>query len=425
MKYKIITLLIALLALLGWYLKPFYDFYAYQNKAPMYPWGQVLIPAERPQQSEVFDIDYQSVAQQASDLLAAHSKHIYAPGITAAVAINDQLVWAASAGWADIETKQPMRTDSQLRIGSTSKAVTAAGLARLIQAGKVTLDTSLGEVYASLPNPTWRPITLRQLASHMSGMPHYNKNTELLGLLEFMRLDKHYAEVGDALKLFDESQLLFPPGSQFEYSSLGTVVISDVIAQRADMRYQNWMVNEVFTPLQLHHTVEEQQASKLVTFYWQSPTQQEQVRTWRAVDLSQRLAGGGWVSTSKDLAMFGQGFMREEFIGNELREQFWTPQTLNNGEVNPQNYALGWRQGSLSLANPIGDIRYYHHGGVSRGAQGFLLVVPQYHLSMAVNINTKTDKFSDFSAVCKELVSLFVLQQFRLRGSCQDNDSYC
>jgi serine beta-lactamase-like protein LACTB len=140
------------------------------------------------------------------------------------------------------------------------------------------------------------------------------------------------------------------------------------------------------------------------------------------VDLSHRLAGGGWISTSSDLAKFGQGFISDNFISRNIRQEFWTSQKLNNGKVNNQSYAIGWRANELNLRGELGWVSYAHHGGVSRGAQSFLMVIPKYKLSLAVNINSNTEVFSDFSEIVRPLARLFISQylvntkQEELRG---------
>ena len=171
----------------------------------------------------------------------------------------------------------------------------------------------------------------------------------------------------------------------------------------AGVSYQTWMQQQVIDPLQLSNTSIEKEATNLATFYKRIPGKEKTLTQWRDVDLSHRLAGGGWVSTSTDLAVFGQGFMQDDFIAKAIRDEFWTPQTLNSGKLNHQNYAIGWRRHQLELNEKLGSVTYYHHGGVSRGAQSFLVVIPEHQLSLAININAKTDNFSDFAQLAGKL----------------------
>ncbi len=422
MKHLKKTIFLLVLLIIGVYLKPIYGFYSHKEKLPMSPWGWLELQGHLPQNTELYDGRYQSVAAQSLKLLAQHQEEIQVPGITASIAIDNHRVWTGAIGWADIETQQPMTSATQFRIGSTSKALTSVGLAQLVKANLITLDTPLEDIYHDLPNPQWANMTPRQLASHMAGIPHYGENTQLSGLLTSIRLDRHFDDVHDAVSLFKDSDLLFKPGEQFEYSSLGTVLLSDVMQIRANMPYQQWMQGSVIDPLQLTNTateqnVRDQTAHHLATFYWHPKATPTSLRVWREVDLSHRLAGGGWISTSEDLAKLGQSMLQEEFIPASIRNQFWSPQILNNGQVNPQNYAIGWRKGQLDLGTEMGLVDYYHHGGVSRGAQCFLVVVPAFQLSLAINTNVKTNRFHDFAKITTPIVKLFASQYIQLNQS--------
>ena len=100
--------------------------------------------------------------------------------------------------------------------------------------------------------------------------------------------------------------------------------------------------------------------------------------------------------------------MDESFIPQKVKAEFWTAQRLNNSEVNPQKYGLGWRVHQLDLGDGANKVIAIHHGGVSAGAQSFLLVLPQYQLSIAVNANIRTKEFWDFGKVSHVLAKEFV-----------------
>ena len=411
MKYKKSVIFIVITSLFIYFSLPIYQFYAHRYKVPMLvPWGDISIPEEAPQYSELHQRDLAQIAENAQALIGEHRKKINAPGLSIAVAIDQKLVWAAASGWSDIESEQAMTADTKLRIGSTSKALTSTGLARMVQSNHIALDTPLSAIFTSLPNPEWANITPRLLASHSAGMPHYKENTDRYGLLKSITLNTHYDNVDDAVSLFDDSELLSTPGEQFYYSSLGTVLLSSAMQNSVEQTYQQWMQQQVLSPLGMSNTMPEGQSTadkSSSTFYWQDRSEQKKVRVWRSVDLSHRLAGGGWLSTSKDLAKLGQGFLNDSFVEPSIRTEFWTPQVLNSGKVNPQNYGIGWRIHTLTLNNDE-EVKYAHHGGVSRGAQSFLVVVPKYKLSLAVNINANTAEFQEFSRIVGDIIRLFL-----------------
>jgi CubicO group peptidase (beta-lactamase class C family) len=394
---------------------PVYQFYAHKHDVPNFSADVIDIPQSAPSDQITYSSRYAPIIEEAMTLIEAHRNSIHSPGISAAIAIDGDMVWAGTSGWADIAKNQPLTPNSQFRIGSTSKAVNATLLAKLVEDNVLTLDTPLSAYRLSELNPSWRAITPRQLASHTAGMPHYKHNTDYRGLIKSIALTTHYEDVEDALDVFDSSDLLFAPGEQFSYSSLGTVLLSAVMQEAAQTPYQQLIEEEVFSPLALKSTMPEpiaserqQRAPNLVKFYWHPDYAEDKVAVWRDVDLSHRLAGGGFISTSTDLVKLGLGFIDERFLSKVVREQFWTPQTLNNGEINEQHYAIGWRVRDSDFGDKLGTIFHANHGGVSRGAQSWLMVLPEYKMAVAININSKTDEFWDFGKLSFKLVSLFL-----------------
>lgn len=412
MKNKILLIITLLLVILGYLIWPIYQAFMYKDMVPMLVKASLSQPEEQPQQSLLFHPNFKQSGVKAIAALQAQKKAIAAPGYTAAVAINGEIVWAGSVGWANLEKSIAMTPHTQLRVGSTSKAITATGLALLVATGKLDLDAPIGTYINPLPNPAWENITTRQLASHMAGIPHYGENTEIFGMLDTLTADEHYTDVNQALTLFDESELLFAPGEKFEYSSLGTVLLSAVMQGAAKRCYPCYMQENVFDKLDMTSTTFEapnREIPNLAQFYWRDHNAPTLYKPWMHVDLSHRLAGGGWVSTSQDLVTLGQAFINNDFVSEQVRNEFWTVQKLNNGEQNWQGYGIGWRVHELDLGEGFEKLIYMHHGGVSAGAQSFLMVIPKYNMSVAINANIKTKKFGDFNKVTYELARIFII----------------
>ena len=403
--YKKIGLLIFTLAFI-WLALPIYQFLAYEGKVPMWFPTDIKAPDQYPHTTS-FAAHPQSAA--ALELLAQRRATIHAPAMSAAVAVDGNIIWAGAVGWANIEKHIPATAATQFRIGSTSKAVTATLLARLVQERKIELDKPIAHYCPDLPNPQWEKITPRQLASHASGLPDYLDNYgDLWGLYYLFKLDKRYTSVIKSLEVFDDNALLFEPGSQFHYTSFNTVVQSVVLEAVAGEPFITAMRNQVFTPLGMNATGAEYeltQPNSLATFYWNKDGKYPAFRIWQPVDLSHRLAGGGFISTPSDMVKLGSAWLDNNFITPATRQQFWQPQQLTDGTTNPQNYALGWRWANYEDEN--GRINNANHGGVSRGSQSWLMVVPEHNMAVAVMINSNVEEFWDFGQVGMPLARLF------------------
>ncbi|MDO3386937.1 serine hydrolase domain-containing protein [Gilvimarinus sp. SDUM040013] len=384
-----------------WLTSPIYLFFAHKGAMPMPFWGYIEVPTTAPAQQQIHNPAYTEAANNALQALEQHRSTLASPGISAAVAIDGDLVWAGTAGWADLKTRRPVTPDTRFRIGSTSKPVTMTALARLVDQGRIDLDAPISTYIPNLPNPRWAEITPRQLASHMSGIPDYKKTREWQGLYRVIALNKHYSDVFDALEVFDQSPLLAKPGERFQYSSYNTVLLSSVIQAVAQLDFLEVIQQQVFTPLAMQNTLSDRdENSHMATFYH---SQGSKVRPWRRVDLSHRLAGGGFVSTPSDLVRLGSAWLNPGFISAQTQALFWQPQQLNSGETNGQNYALGWRK-------HVGDDHIatnFNHGGVSRGAQCWLMVLPQSRIVIAISINSVEEEFWDFAKVSRDIANLF------------------
>ncbi|NMP17442.1 beta-lactamase family protein [Thalassotalea sp. Y01] len=134
---------------------------------------------------------------------------------------------------------------------------------------------------------------------------------------------------------------------------------------------------------------------------------QHQINPWRAVDLSHRLPRGGFFATSSDLVRMGLAHLNNNYLSEQVRREFSTPQRLESGEVNEQNYALAWLYGEWP-ADGVGLARNINHGGVSRGAQSFLAVFPELDMVIAINANIKTASYAEFSMLDEDILQAFI-----------------
>lgn len=390
-----------------WFLSPIYQFLAWEGKVPMW-WAKDIEPPASTPQTTPFSAHTKSNA--ALNLLTQHAAKIRAPAMSAAVAIDGKIVWAGAVGWANLEHQIPATVDTQFRIGSSSKPVTATLLARMVQAGKINLDTRISHYYPSLPNREWEKLTPRQLASHTSGLPDYLDNTgDLWGLYYLFTLDKRYTAVKESLEVFDDTSLLFEPGSQFHYASFNTVLQSAVLESVTGESFLSSIRKEVFKPLGMNATGAEYELpekNNLAGFYWNHDGEYPAFRVWQKVDLSHRLAGGGFISTPSDMVKLGSAWLDDGFITPETRKLFWQPQALADGTINKQNYALGWRW--KDYQDDLGKIPNANHGGVSRGSQSWFMVIPEQKMVVSIMINSNVEEFWDFGQVSMPLARLFM-----------------
>ncbi|HEX7780685.1 MAG TPA: serine hydrolase domain-containing protein, partial [Vicinamibacterales bacterium] len=91
------------------------------------------------------------------------------PGLSVAVGVGGDLVWAEGFGWADVETLAPVTPETRFRMGTASTALTSAAVGVLLEKGRVTLDEEMQAYLPQFPKKPW-PVTLRQLMAQVSGV---------------------------------------------------------------------------------------------------------------------------------------------------------------------------------------------------------------------------------------------------------------
>src|SRR6266566_4804824 len=245
------------------------------------------------------------------------------PGVQVAVAVNGRLVWSEGFGYADAERKKPVTRETQFRIGSVSKPLTAAAVALLYEQRKLDLDAPVQRYVPSFPDKGY-PITTRQLTGHLAGIRHY-KGEEFL-------LNRRFATVLDGLTIFQDDSLLFPPGTRFSYSSYAWNLVSAVVEGASGEDFLRYMAAHVFRPLGLTRTAPDRADSLIpgrTQFYDRDTVGGYRVAP--AVDNSYKWAGGGFVSTAEDLVKFGSALLEPGFLKRETLELLFTSQHTSGG----------------------------------------------------------------------------------------------
>lgn len=408
--------LLAVLALVIWIGWPVYGFFSNQDEVWRLPFGWTELPAEAPQFSETIDPRFEAAGASALSALKARRATIGLPSYSAAVAVDGKIVWRGGTGWSDVGKKEAVSSGTQYRIGSTSKPVTATLLARLVATGTVDLDTPI-ENYASLPNPAWQAMTLRQLSSHTAGLPGYEENTDIIGAYKSLALADRMETMKEAIGLIDTSDVLFEPGTDFYYSSYDILLVAYVLSQVTGEPYRDLIERELINELGLTSLIADDVKSETKAVSYQAqrgePTtlsnepEIERVKPWRRVNLSQKLPGGGWVATPSDLVLIGNAWLNEEYLPKAVREDFFTPVRIASGEVNEQEYALGWRRRLWEVPG-VGEVLNLNHGGVSKGSQAWLMVLPEYDMAIAFTTNARTREFGAFSSVLTDIQAAFL-----------------
>ncbi|HWC72918.1 MAG TPA: serine hydrolase domain-containing protein [Gemmatimonadales bacterium] len=294
------------------------------------------------------------------------------PGFALAVAVDGRIVWSEAFGYADLAAKRQATPETQFRIGSVSKPLTADAVAQLYQAGKLDLDAPVQRYVPTFPDKG-APITTRLLGGHLAGIRHYKGD-------EF-RMNQHFANVTAGLSIFKDDSLVAPPGTRFSYSSYGFNLISAVIEGASGEQFLTYMSRHVFKPLGMTHTAPDKNDSLIpnrTRFY--DRTDSGQFVLAPPVDNSYKWAGGGFISTAEDLVKFGSAHLSPGWLKQATLELLFTPQHTTSGEQT--QYGIGWFVATDTLGH-----RIVWHGGGSVGGTTVFGVDRDSHVVIALVSN--------------------------------------
>ena len=349
-------------------------------------------PSEVPTEVDFAPTDarYDAAIDTAEDSLRALMDEQQIPGLTAAVLVDGQIVWAEGFGWADVENRVPVTPLTKMRVGSVSKSMTGAALGVLLERNQLDLDAPVQQYVPDFPEKR-APISTRQVAGHIAGIRHYRGD-------EFLSAT-HYESVEAGLDIFEGDSLLFAPGERFEYSSYGWNLVSAVVEGASGQDFLPFMREAVFRPLGLRYTVADH-VDSLIARRTQFYSVQDDGTLVNApyVDNSYKWAGGGFLSTAEDLVRFGEAMINGGFFAPETRETLFTSLETNGGERT--GYGLGFFVGTDDAGR-----RTVGHSGGSVGGTTQFVMYPEQDVVVALIANRGG---VDYRAVHQHIAALFI-----------------
>ena len=320
------------------------------------------------------------------------------PGLSVAVGIGGDIVWAEGFGWADLENRVSVAPDTRFRVGTASKALTSAAVGLLLEKDRLNLDNVIQTYVPAFPEKQW-PVTLRQLMGHLAGM-RTDSGDE--GPLYSERCERPV----DALPYFADQSLLFEPGTKYRYSSYGWILVSAAVEAVTGEPFLTFMRKQIFEPLGMDDTradsITEAIPSRATPYF---PRMAADPRygpdVMREVDYSCYAGASVFLSTPSDLVRFAMAIDSGTLLQPATVQLLQTPQRLPSGEET--GYGLGWDLESVALAGQ--QTRTVGHDGESLGGMvASFMTFPERGIVVSVISNTS---YADTFAVAVKIAQAF------------------
>lgn len=323
------------------------------------------------------------------------------PGATLAIAKNGRLVYMRGFGNADQAATEPVQPYHMFRIASISKPITSIAIMKLIEDGQLSLsDKPFGAggilnvdpyfANANITDTRIYNITIQHLLEHSAGwnrdlaMPAgplspypwaYSHSDPIAFPLHVTQTlgETNPVTRRAMIKFLLQKGLNFSPGTSQNYSNVGYLVLGEVIEKKTGMTYENYLKQNIFTPLGIHDIrlgknllvdKQEREGEYVNQFNTLSAYGTGQFVPWQYGGWSVEAmdAHGGWIATARDLVRLltaVDGFpSRPDILASSTIQNMTTPSATNPG------YAKGW--GVTSQGN-------WFHGGSLDGSSSWMV----------------------------------------------------
>jgi CubicO group peptidase (beta-lactamase class C family) len=304
----------------------------------------------------------------------------------ALLAKDGQPIFTGAYGMADREKKIPNTLNTKFRIGSMNKMFTAVSVLQLVQAGKILLSDPVGKYLTDYPNKDIATkVTIQQLLTHTGG------TGDFFG----PQFDAHRLELKtlqDYLKLYGERAPEFEPGSRWEYSNYGFLMLGVVVERVSGKNYYDYVSDNIYKPARMASTgsfPEDQNVPDRSIGYTQFGGAALRPNT-DTLPYRGTSAGGGYC-TVEDFLRFANALTNHKLLNQQNTE------LLTTGKVDTprgDKYAFGFMDNGAGTA-----MRHFGHGGGAPGMNGDLQIFPQtgYVIVVLSNLDPPAaSRISDF-----------------------------
>jgi serine beta-lactamase-like protein LACTB, mitochondrial len=303
------------------------------------------------------------------------------PGLSVAIGIGGQIVWAEGFGWADLENQVPVTPETRFRIGTASIALTSAAAGLLVEQNRLNLDEQIQRYVPEFPAKQW-PVTLRQLMAHVAGVRNDGGDEGPL-------LGRGCERTVEGLEAFAQRALLFEPGTQYRFSSYGWILVSAAVEAASGDSLLAFMRKMIFEPLAMRDTKPDSSAEPLpkrATPYFPRYAADPRygLHLMRPVDYSCYAGASVFVSTPSDLVRFAMAVSGGKLLQPATVQLLQTPHRLSSGAET--GYGLGWDVETVTIAGR--ETRWIGHDGTSLGGMvASLMIFPEHRIAVALTSN--------------------------------------
>ena len=312
------------------------------------------------------------------------------PAISVALVSGNRVLWARGFGWADSLAGTAATANTVYRVGSVSKLFTDIAILRLVEQGRLNLDTPIQQYLPDFHpvNPFGGSITIRSLTAHRSGLTrespvgHYFDDTGVT--------------LAQTVASLNSTTLLRKPLTYAAYSNAGIAVLGYVLERQEKQSFYPYLKQALLEPMGLTQSAFEPlpaiKARLARAYMWTVDGRRTEAPTFQ---LGIGPAGSMYTTVlelSRFLSILFNGGATPEgtrILSRATLDTMWTPQFAAPGATS--RFGIGFALGKLDGHRTVG------HGGAIYGFATTLLALPDDSIGVVVTatldgVNTVTDR---------------------------------
>jgi CubicO group peptidase (beta-lactamase class C family) len=301
------------------------------------------------------------------------------PGVAVGIYSRGQILLAKGYGQANVELAVPVKAETIFQSGSVGKQFVSAAIMMLVEEGRLSLDDSIAKYFPDAP-ATWKPILIKNLLSHTSGLAEYEseERTGPKGPF-YLRLD--FTE-DDLLAKIEALPTEAAPGEKWDYRNTNYVLLGMLIHKITGKPYYEFLGERIFRPLGMASTrlISDRDIIPNRAAGYEIEDGQLKNQEWVSPTFNSTADGALYFNVI-DLAKWDEALYGRQLLKQSSLDRMWTVYLLNDGKPNSAGYGFAWSIGKQN------DHKRIEHGGAWQGFTCDISRYPNDNLTVVVLTN--------------------------------------
>lgn len=299
------------------------------------------------------------------------------------VSKDDKVIYQKSFGYAELKGLEKNTKKTIYSIASLTKSLTAVAIMKLIEDGKLSLETPISTYFPDFIPKYSKNITIQHLLNNSSGMQANIGREDESG--NGIMPEGHEITFDEVLDKFKDSELKFEPGTGYEYNNFGYLILANIIEKVSGESYDDFMELAVFKPANMRNTTSESSNSSIPSSMAKPYLNlgMDKFKAFNSPLHPSWLKGAANVtSTTGDLFRFMTALDNGKLLKPTSLNMLYT--ATQSMRVNEMNSGLGW------VIDQKGDEKWIYNNGLLPGYASLMGSLPEEKVKIIILSNATT-----------------------------------